>query len=195
MIDKGSLFMGSVGFLQDWGPFIRGGSTFVYLDSETKELRGENLCLLGAFSPENGFSLVDYDVMFWRAGPYYPDEEPPKTDKGFIRVETPLCEPPEELTGGSVSYYKIMEKPKTLDGDHYIECKDIQYHYKMESHLSQAFKACWRIAAAKQGMGKKGGSVVYDCEKAVQFSVDMLRQEKSDMSGEEFKEYLMGMLG
>lgn len=100
----------------------------------------------------------------------------------------------ETLTGGSVSYYKIPEKPATLDGDHYIECKDIQYYYKMEAHLSQTFKACWRIAATKQGLGKKGGSVVYDCEKAVQFSVDMLRQEKKDMSKEDFERYVKGLL-
>ena len=56
-------------------------------------------------------------------------------------------------------------------------CNDIIEVLEMDYAVGNAFKALWRIAAARQGKMKRGGSRVYDAEKAVMFSERVLVRE------------------
>ena len=104
--------------------------------------------------------------------------------------EAPVAQEPEpepeaepEHTGKSVSYYDVVitrwtnpkhqhEKPVT------IACNDIIEALNMNYACANAFKAIWRICAAKQGKLKKGNNAVYDAEKAVFFAERVLTQEQ-----------------
>lgn len=90
-----------------------------------------------------------------------------------------------EYTGGSVSYYDVtisewtnpehqQDKPVT------VSCNDIIEALNMNYAQGNAFKALWRIAAAKQGKLKKGNNTKYDAEKVVFFGERILKQESTD---------------
>lgn len=91
----------------------------------------------------------------------------------------------EEHTGGSVSYYDVVIKEST-NPDHQCEipvtisCNDIIEALDMNYAQGNAFKALWRIAAAKQGKCKKGNNTKYDAEKVVFFAERILKQESTD---------------
>ena len=88
----------------------------------------------------------------------------------------------EEHTGGSVSYYDVVIKEWT-NPDHQLQlpivvsCNDIIEALGMNYAQGNAFKALWRIAAAKQGKMKKGNNTKYDAEKIVFFGERILKQE------------------
>jgi hypothetical protein len=87
----------------------------------------------------------------------------------------------EEHTGGSSSYYRVhVTLPTTSTNDPYTaECNDIIEALGMNFAEGNAFKAIWRIAAARQGRKKKGNNDVYDSEKIVFFGERMLAQARS----------------
>lgn len=90
----------------------------------------------------------------------------------------------EEHTGLSVTYYDVVISEWT-NPDHQqdhpvvISCNDIIEALEMNYAQGNAFKAIWRIAAAKQGKMKKGNNTVYDAEKTVFFGNRILVQESS----------------
>lgn len=59
-------------------------------------------------------------------------------------------------------------------------CNDIIESLEMDYALGNAFKALWRIAAARQGRLKAGGNKKYDAEKAVFFSERLLVKESNE---------------
>lgn len=87
-----------------------------------------------------------------------------------------------EYTGGSVSYYRVaVDHPTSPDLDPYVaECNDIIEALGMTYREGNAFKAIWRLCAArtlgKAKAGYKDG--VYDAEKVVFFGERMVAQEK-----------------
>lgn len=110
----------------------------------------------------------------------------------FIEDELKLVEDQEvkastanikEYTGGSVSYYSVnITKPTTEGREPYIaECNDIIEALKMNYAEGNAFKAIWRLCAARNGKSKEGyKDSVYDAEKVVFFGSRMLEQAKED---------------
>ena len=87
-----------------------------------------------------------------------------------------------EYTGGSVSYYKVpVEHPTTPDREPYVaECNDIIEALNMTFAEGEAFKAIWRMAAARQGRVKKSYTDgVYDAEKVQFFGGRMIVQAKA----------------
>ena len=93
-----------------------------------------------------------------------------------------LIEPEDdrEYTGGSVSYYKVRVGSPTSGGEPYdAECNDIIEALGMSFAEGNAFKAIWRLCAARQGLSKRGyDEGVYDAEKVVFFGQRMVVQQK-----------------
>lgn len=83
-----------------------------------------------------------------------------------------------EYTGGSVSYYKVEVENPTSGGEPYTaECNDIIEALGMNYAEGNAFKAIWRMCAARNGKAKanyKDG--LYDAEKVVFFGQRMVAQ-------------------
>lgn len=75
-----------------------------------------------------------------------------------------------EYTGGSSSYYDVE-----VNGTQ-IRCLDIIEALQMNYAEGNAFKAVWRIAAAKQGKLKKGNTMLYDAEKIAFFGERMVTE-------------------
>lgn len=91
-----------------------------------------------------------------------------------------------EYTGGSVSYYVVDIENPTRGGDPYTaECNDIIEALGMNYAEGNAFKAIWRLCAART-LGKAKASYkdgVYDSEKVVFFGERMVVQEKQKAGG------------
>lgn len=82
-----------------------------------------------------------------------------------------------EFTGGSVSYYRVRVKCPTTAGvePYTAECNDIIEALGLDYAEGNVLKAVWRIAAARNGLRKKGhDDNVYDSEKIVFFGERML---------------------
>lgn len=85
-----------------------------------------------------------------------------------------------EYTGGSVSYYSVrVEKPTTHGRVPYMaECNDLIEALGMNYAEGNAFKALWRMCAARQGKAKKGYTDgLYDAEKVVFFGTRLVEQQ------------------
>lgn len=97
-----------------------------------------------------------------------------------LRVELIEPEDDREYTGGSVSYYKVRVGSPTSGGEPYdAECNDIIEALGMSFAEGNAFKAIWRLCAARQGLSKRGyDEGVYDAEKVVFFGQRMVVQQK-----------------
>jgi hypothetical protein len=79
------------------------------------------------------------------------------------------------LTGGSVGYYKIAVNSPTSGAEPYTaECNDIIEALGMTYGEGNVFKAVWRHALARQGIGKKGNTLLYEAEKAEFFAKRLL---------------------
>lgn len=110
------------------------------------------------------------------------------TFDGQAWVEQPTAELPvgmvegddREYTGGSVSYYKVPVKYPTSGGEPYdAECNDLIEALGMNFAEGNAFKAIWRLCAARRGLSKRGyDEGVYDAEKVVFFGQRMVVQQK-----------------
>ena len=85
-----------------------------------------------------------------------------------------------EYTGGSVNYYKIHIKHPASGGEEYdAECLDIIESLDMSFAEGEAFKAIWRLAAARLGKKKRGHEAIYDGEKAEFYSKRILVRLKN----------------
>lgn len=84
-----------------------------------------------------------------------------------------------EHTGGSVTYYQVpITNPTTPGRAAYIaECNDIIEALGMNYAEGNAFKALWRMSAARKGLGKVGYiDGLYDAEKVVFFGERIVSQ-------------------
>ena len=85
-----------------------------------------------------------------------------------------------EYTGGSVSYYKIsIAAPLSGNASYVAECNDIIEALGMNYAEGNAFKAIWRMCAARTlGVKKRGYTDgLYDAEKVVFFGARMVAQQ------------------
>lgn len=85
-----------------------------------------------------------------------------------------------EYTGGSVSYYSVeVVKPTTAGRAPYMaECNDLIEALGMNYAEGNAFKALWRMCAARQGKAKKGYTDgLYDAQKVVFFGNRLVEQQ------------------
>lgn len=86
-----------------------------------------------------------------------------------------------EYTGGSVSYYSVAVKTPTTKGrsPYVAECNDIIESLGMDYAEGNAFKAIWRMCAARSGKAKRGYTDgLYDAEKVVFFGERMVAKQK-----------------
>ena len=93
-----------------------------------------------------------------------------------------------EYTGGSVSYYKApVAAPLSGCAPYVAECNDIIEALGMTYAEGNAFKAIWRLCAARTLGAKKRGYTdgVYDAEKVEFFGARMVAQEKARQGGSE----------
>ena len=86
-----------------------------------------------------------------------------------------------EYTGLSTSYYKVrIGNPTSVVDCYTAECNDIIEALGMNYAEGNAFKAIWRVCAARQGKSKRGyDDPVYDAEKVVFFGQRMVEQLKN----------------
>tara|TARA_Y100001938_G_C7960810_1_gene364209 strand:+ start:116 stop:496 length:381 start_codon:yes stop_codon:yes gene_type:complete len=117
------------------------------------------------------------DSIFEAGGAF---EETSNAEAAKYAVTTP------EYTGGSVSYYVVDIENPTSGGDPYTaECNDIIEALGMNYAEGNAFKAIWRLCAART-LGKAKASYkdgVYDSEKVEFFGKRMVVQEKAKAGG------------
>ena len=93
-----------------------------------------------------------------------------------------------EYTGGSVSYYKApVAAPLSGCAPYVAECNDIIEALGMSYAEGNAFKAIWRLCAARTlGVKKRGYTDgLYDAEKVAFFGARMVAQEKGRQGGSE----------
>lgn len=82
--------------------------------------------------------------------------------------------PVNPLVGGKLSgdhYYRVaVSAPIAAELPPYTaECSDIIEALNMTFNEGEAFKAIWRLAAARQGRGKPGNEPQYDADKAAHY--------------------------
>ena len=85
-----------------------------------------------------------------------------------------------EYTGGSVSYYRVPVVAPLSGGAPYVaECNDIIEALGMTYAEGNAFKAIWRLCAARTlGVKKRGYTDgLYDAEKVAFFGARMVAQQ------------------
>ena len=85
-----------------------------------------------------------------------------------------------EYTGGSVSYYRVPVSVPLSGGAPYVaECNDIIEALGMTYAEGNAFKAIWRLCAARTlGVKKRGYTDgLYDAEKVAFFGARMVAQQ------------------
>lgn len=80
----------------------------------------------------------------------------------------------ENLQGGKLSgdhYYRVrvMEPVSNEVAPYTAECADIIEALDMTFNEGEAFKALWRLAAARQGRGKPGNKPQYDADKVAHY--------------------------
>ena len=93
----------------------------------------------------------------------------------------PSCQPgpitmvgSEESGGGKLKgnhYYRVdVRQPISDELQPYsAECADIIEALEMSFNEGEAFKALWRLAAARQGNGKPNANPVYDADKVAHY--------------------------
>lgn len=95
----------------------------------------------------------------------------------FTRAET------APLTGGKLKgnhYYRVdVAEPISPEVQPYTaECADIIEALGMTFNEGEAFKALWRLAAARQGRGKPGAAPQYDADKVAHYGARVAAQTK-----------------
>ena len=91
-----------------------------------------------------------------------------------------------EYTSGSVSYYKApVAAPLSGCAPYVAECNDIIEALGMTYAEGNAFKAIWRLCAARTLGAKKRGYTdgLYDAEKVEFFGARMVAQERGRQGG------------
>ena len=91
-----------------------------------------------------------------------------------VKLEEHPADPDTALTGGKLTgdhYYRVaVSDPMAPDLQPYVaECADIIEALGMTFNEGEAFKALWRLAAARQGRGKPGNKPQYDADKAAHY--------------------------
>lgn len=89
-------------------------------------------------------------------------------------VEEAPAAKPEASGGGKLSgnhYYRVdVSDPISAEIEPYTaECADIIEALGMTFNEGEAFKALWRLAAARQGRGKAGAKPQYDADKVAHY--------------------------
>jgi hypothetical protein len=88
--------------------------------------------------------------------------------------ERRLIVEPEQTGGGKLAgdhYYRV-EVPMPISDElkpYVAECADIIEALGMTFNEGEAFKALWRLAAARQGRGKLGNKPLYDADKVAHY--------------------------
>lgn len=96
-------------------------------------------------------------------------------DEMTTYFDIPICTQP--LSGGSNDYYKVQVGSPTSGGDAYTaECNDIIEALQMTYAEGNAFKALWRHALARRGIGKQGNTQKYEAEKVEFFAKRLVEQ-------------------
>jgi hypothetical protein len=90
------------------------------------------------------------------------------------------------LTGGKLAgnhYYRVeVADPISPELAPYsAECADIIEALGMTFNEGEAFKALWRLAAARKGRAKPGGSPQYDADKAAHYGTRVAVQTKREV--------------
>lgn len=91
-----------------------------------------------------------------------------------LQAQAPEQAPDTALVGGKLTgdhYYRVaVSDPMAPDLQPYVaECADIIEALDMTFNEGEAFKALWRLAAARQGRGKPGNKPQYDADKAAHY--------------------------
>lgn len=94
-----------------------------------------------------------------------------------------------QLTGGKQSsgnYYRIEVARPVEEGRpaYSAECADIIEALNMTFNEGEAFKAIWRLAAARQGRGKLGNTPQYDADKAAYYGGRIAAQTRNQAKDE-----------
>lgn len=85
----------------------------------------------------------------------------------------------QPLSGGSNDYYKVAVARPTSGVEPYTaECNDIIEALQMTYAEGNAFKAIWRHALARRGIGKQGNTQKYEAEKAEFFAKRLVELAK-----------------
>ena len=105
------------------------------------------------------------------------EQERKLTPKAAPKVDTPA------LSGGKLAgdhYYRVqVAEPISPEVPAYTaECADIIEALGMTFNEGEAFKALWRLAAARQGRGKPGNKAQYDADKAAHYGARVAAQTK-----------------
>lgn len=96
--------------------------------------------------------------------------------------------PAEALHGGKLSgdhYYRVaVSEPISPEVEPYTaECADIIEALGMTFNEGEAFKAIWRLAAARQGRGKPGNKAQYDADKIAHYGARVAVQTRRSTNG------------
>lgn len=83
------------------------------------------------------------------------------------------------------NYYQVdIPRPVDPDSTPYLaECADIIEALNMTFNEGEAFKALWRLAAARQGRVKAGGNPVYDADKVAHYGARTAAQTRAQNGG------------
>jgi hypothetical protein len=91
-------------------------------------------------------------------------------------VEEPFGQP---LSGGSNDYWKVRVGAPVSGSDAYTaECNDLIEALQMTYAEGNVFKAVWRHALARRGIGKQGNTQRYEAEKAEFFAKRLVELTK-----------------
>ena len=100
------------------------------------------------------------------------------------RVVQPAAETTEPASGGGKlagdHYYRVtVNDPISPEVKPYTaECADIIESLGMTFNEGEAFKALWRLAAARHGRGKAGNKPQYDADKVAHYGARVAAQTK-----------------
>ena len=75
-------------------------------------------------------------------------------------------------------YFCTVDHPASIEKPYASECIDIIEGLQMSFSEGEAFKALWRMCAARQGKKKQGNSAIRDAEKLFFYSRRILVAEK-----------------
>ena len=83
------------------------------------------------------------------------------------------------------NYYQVdIARPVDPESAPYLaECADIIEALNMTFNEGEAFKALWRLAAARQGRAKAGGNPVYDADKVAHYGARTAAHTRAQNGG------------
>lgn len=106
-------------------------------------------------------------------------EAPEATQAQPFHVESTVASGGGKLARATNYYQVEVETPIDLASTPYVaECADIIEALNMTFNEGEAFKAIWRLAAARQGRGKPGNKPEYDADKAAHYGARIAAQTR-----------------